>query len=433
MSGRPSRAAPIAHPRTPTASARLLAAALVLASWFAAPAWAGTEEFSTFNLEAEEVDDESLLDHLLNRTPHAWADEWERAPQVLRTAQGCLTSGQWLNDTDLKLRAPLGDRALFGFDLRQRDDDRYRYEFMDLSFHFPTRWGTAVAMFRPFYDKSRQDFALMWDVGSDTSVFQLRTIAGFEDLFNNIWEFRQSQVGNVSEPYLRHPYEPGLRLVVRQPWLRAEIGGRYLTPSTKRIVVSTSDESRNRIRTLWGALGWASVEVRALGFEWEARSTNHQAASSDAPWLQPQPDGRDYRRQWSVETAARRRVVERLSAEARWLYQGRTQTHAPPIGPRTFGAVDRVIQLEALWSANSRLAVRVGGLYDRVTVTQAGNWPTIPYRSYGTRVEKRAYLGLIARFGRVRLQVIEGIELDDEPYDVAGVHDKGFLQLQTTF
>ena len=44
---------------------------------------------------------------------------------------------------------------------------------MDLSFHFPTRIGTAVVMFRPFYDKSRQDFALMWDVGSDTSAFQV--------------------------------------------------------------------------------------------------------------------------------------------------------------------------------------------------------------------------------------------------------------------
>jgi hypothetical protein len=273
----------------------------------------------------------------------------------------------------------------------------------------------------------------MWDVGSDTSAFQMRAIAGLEDLFNNIWEFRQTRVGNIGEPYLRHPYEPGLRLVVRQPGLRGEIGGRYLTPSSKRIVISTSDESRNRIQTLWGTLAWASVEARALGLEWEARGANQQAASSDAPTLQPQPDGRDYRRQWSIETAVRRLIVERLTAEARWVYQDRTQTHAPPIGPRTFDAVDRVVQLEALWSAGSRLILRVGGLHDRITVTQAGNWPSIPYRTYGTRAENRAYLGVIARFGRVSMQGIEGIELDHEPYEVAGVHDKGFLQLQTTF
>jgi hypothetical protein len=29
--------------------------------------------------------------------------------------------------------------------------------------------------------------------------------------------------------------------------------------------------------------------------------------------------------------------------------------------------------------------------------------------------------------------VIEGIELDPEPYEVWWVHDKGFLHLQTTF
>ena len=37
------------------------------------------------------------------------------------------------------------------------------------------------------------------------------------------------------------------------------------------------------------------------------------------------------------------------------------------------------------------------------------------------------------RFGRVSLQVVEGLELDREPYEVWAVHDKGFVQLQTTF
>jgi hypothetical protein len=318
-------------------------------------------------------------------------------------------------------------------DLRQSEADRAQYQFMDFSFRFPTRLGTPGAMFRPFFDKSRQDFALLWDFGADTTTAQLTLVAGFEDLFNNFWEFRQSAVGERAEPYLRHPYEPALRLVVRGAGRRAELGGRYLTPSRKRLILDSGDPSLDRVRTLWGTLAWASLEVDALGLAWEIRTTDQQAASSEALRVQPRPDGRDYRRQWSVETAARRRISRRWAAEARWIYQSRLQTHAPPVGPRAFVADDRVIQLEALWSAGSRLILRLGGVRDRITVTQAGNWPTIPYGTYGTRSENRAYLGVAARWGRVSLQGIEGIELDHEPYDVAGIHDKGFLQLQTTF
>jgi hypothetical protein len=369
---------------------------------------------------------------VLARTPHAWAAEWERAPQALRTGQGCLTSGQWFDETEIKMRAPLGRRAHFRVDLRQNQDDRVSVQYLDFSFHFPTRFGTAGAMFRPFHDKSRQDFALMWDVGAETTAVQLRLVAGLEDLFNNFWEFRQSRVGGLSEPYLRHPYEPGLRLVVRQPRLRAELGGRYLTPSSKRLV-PLGAPGAPRIGTLWGTLAWAAIETRALGLEWEARSTNHQAASTEAPADQPRPDGRDYRRQWSIETAARRPVTGRLVVEARWLYQERAQAHAPPAGPRAFAAVDRVIQVEGVWSRSARLAVRVGGVSDRITVAESGApLPGTP-PSYGSRREARAYVGVIARFGRVSMQAVEGIELDHEPYDVAFVHDKGFLQLQATF
>jgi len=434
VSGRLRRAiAAIPHLTAATVSPRVVIPAVLLVLAPVVPVHAGTEEFSTFGVEAQEEDDESLIDHILTRTPRGWDDEWERSPQALRTAQGCLTSGQWYTNTDLKLRAPLGERAFFGLDLEQREDDRTNYQFLDFSFHFPTRFGTAGAMFRPFHDKSRQDFALMWDLGSDSTAYQLRLTAGLEDLFNNFWEFRQSRSGANVEPYVRHPWEPGMRLVIRQPRIRAEVGGHYLTPSTKRLINSYADESVNRIRTLWGALGWAAVDARALGLEWELRGTNHQAASTDAAALQLEPDGRDYRRQWTLESAVRRRLASRMSGEARWLYQQRTARHAPPVGPRTFDAVDRVVQLEALWSATHAIAVRFGGMHDRITVVDDGGNVYAGFVGYGTRTESRLYLGLMARFGRVRLQGLEGIELDHEPYEVAGVHDKGFLQLQTTF
>ena len=413
----------------PTATRALISVAAAI-GFLPTTARAGTEEFSTFSVEAQEEDDESLLDHILTRPPRAWDGEWERAPLALRTAQGCLTSGQWINETELKLRTALGSRAWFGLNLRQNEGDRNTYDYLDLSFHFPSRLGTIGAMFRPFHDKARQDFALLWDVGADTSAFQLRAVFGLEDLFNNFWEFRQARVGGADEPYLRHPWEPGLQIVVRPPGLRVEMGGRYLTPSAKRIPVASAGSRVDHLATLWGTLAWMSIEAQALGTAWEARSTNHQAASTDHEIAVPQPDGRDFRRQWSVEAAARRPLAPRLRAEVRWVYQERTQQHAAPVWPPRFNAVDRVIQLETVWAATSTLDFRFGGLHDRIGVRPSG---VAMSSRYGSRTESRAYVGLMARFGRVSLQGVEGIELDHEPYEVLLVHDKGFLQLQTTF
>ncbi len=396
----------------------------------ATPARAGLEEFSTFSVEAQERDDESLIDHLLARFPRAWRGEWEHTPLALRSAQGCLTSGEWFNETELKARTSLGRRSWFGLAVRQYENDRVRYQYTEFSFHRRTPLGAFGWMFRPASDKASQDMALLWDVGADTSAFQMRAAFGLEDVFNNFWGFRQVTTGGRSEPYLRHPWEPGLQLVVRRPWLRAEAGGRYLTPSTKRRIVSYAQPELDHITTLWGALGWASLEARALGIEWEARTTNHQASSTDREIGAGGPDGRDFRRQWSVETAARRQIAPRVSAEVRWLYQERTQVHAPPVTPPRFAAVDRVIQVETVWTPGERLGFRLGGLHDRIGVRNSG--VSAPY-SFGSRTESRAYLGVMARFGRVRLQIVEGIELDPEPYEVWAIHDKGFVQLQAGF
>ncbi|HEY3216692.1 MAG TPA: TonB-dependent receptor [Candidatus Eisenbacteria bacterium] len=409
----------------------LLAGALLAAgSLVRSPgtARAGTEEFSTFDVVAQEEDDESLLDHVLARPPVEWRDEWERSPQAIRTAQGCLTSGQWFIATQLKLRAPLGEHASFGLDLRQDDSDISSYQYVDFSFRFPTRWGAPGALFRPLFDKSLQDFALTWETGSDTAAFQLQTAFAFEDAFNNLWEFRQTRVGNHAEPYERHPYEPGLRLVARGGSLRAEIGGRYLTPSRKRIRVDPATRLDQRF-TLWGTLGWASFEVRALGITWEAQGANQQTRRSE--WLSDgSPRTHDFQRQWSAEAAARRHWTARLTTEARWDYQERFLGAEPTASPSAFSAVDRVLQLEADYALGPVWSARVGALHDRITVGQVGR-PR--FTTYGTRVESRAYVGLEARFGKVSVSAVEGVELDPEPYEVWGVHDKAFLQLQTTF
>lgn len=390
---------------------------------------AGTEEFSTFDVEQQEEDDEMLLDRVLQRAPHGWRAEWERAPQAFRTEQGCLTSGQWTIDSRLKLRSPLGTRARFGLDLRQSESDEVRYNYLDLGFFFPTRYGTVGGAFRPLFDKSTQDFLISWEAGADTSALQVRATFGLEDLFNNLWAFRQTRVGDASEPYEQHPFEPGLFAVYRGVDWRLEVEGRWLTPSRKRVPGVLPADPQMFIER-WGTLGRIALEARVLGVDWELDAYDHQARETEAPAGEPFGDGENFRRKWSAEAVARHDVMPRLAVEARGIYQDRDQHHAPPTGPGGFGAIDRMVGLEIAWAARPSLRVRAGGLYDRISVAQSG----VTFQSsYGTRTESRAHVGLELRFGRVRISGIEGIELDPEPYEIWAVHDKGFLQLQTEF
>ncbi len=401
----------------------------LLALVTAGPARGGTEEFSTFHVESMEEDDESVLDHLLVRAPADWRAEWERAPLGLRTAQGCLTSGQWFTDTDLKLSTPLGKRARFGLELNQVAGDIATYDFLDLWFRFPVRFGTLGVMFRPFHDKSRQDLALAWEQGADSSAFQLRATYGFEDLFNNLWAFRQTRVGERSEPYLVHPWEPALELALRRERWRAELAGKWLTPSTKGTEPTTPGGPEHH-ETLWGTLVRAAAEVHSGGFTCELRGWNQQALGTDQPLDYSTGDGSDFRRAWSVEMGVGHRLARRVTASVRYHYLERTEHYGPPVGPGRFEAYDRVLQGETVHAFAPWIALRLGGLYDRITIVKSG---VTRYFSYGTRKESRAYFGLTARFGNVSVSGVEGIELDSEPYDVWFVHDKGFLSLQATF
>jgi len=207
---------------------------------------------------------------------------------------------------------------------------------------------------------------------------------------------------------------------------RVEMAGHYLTPSQKSIAALDSGAPVS-IQTLWGTYGFASIEVNALGIGWEARTTNQQAASSNQVLDYSLGDAHDFRRLWVAEVSASRVFSERFATELKWLYMGRDQHVAQPLGPDEFFADDRLLQLETTYRVSPKAVVRVGGMYDQIGVTQNGA------HGYGSRKESRAYIGLALRFGRVLLQGVEGIELDNEPYDVWFVHDKGFLHLQTTF
>ncbi len=396
-----------------------------------APVLGGSEEFETFDVEQQEEDDEALLDRYLTRSPRRWRDDWERSPLAFRTGQGCLTSGQWIIETDMKLSTPMGDKARFAIDYDQNESDESQHQYLDLWFRFPIRAGTVSAMFRPLFDKSTQDFGVAWETGADSTEVQARAQFIFEDTFNNLWAFRQTRVGDTSEPYEKRPYEPGLFFTLRKPAARVEVEGRYLTPSEKRIP-DPAEVDPDRLVTLWGTLARGQVELRGGGFEWEARGYNKQADGTDMVEGSTFGDNGKFRRKWSAETALRRWLSPRWNVEGRYLYQERYQRQDPPLGavPGVFDAVDRMIGVEAEWLAHPRIEMRVGGLYDRISIAQSG---VIYQESYGSRTESRLFVGLSARFGRILVSGVEGVELDPEPYDVWLVHDKGFLHLQASF
>jgi hypothetical protein len=180
---------------------------------------------------------------------------------------------------------------------------------------------------------------------------------------------------------------------------------------------------------LWGTWGAASLEARAIGVTWVARTENRQASSTDQPDLLA-GDGRKTRRMWQAELGGRGALPGRIQLEARCVYADRMQSYRPPLADARFHGIDRTIQVEARWAWRPQLTVRLGGLYDRVGIGHLG---FTGVGSQGTRNESRAYIGLMARVGRVSLSGVEGIELDPEPYEVWHHHDKGFLLMQTTF
>lgn len=359
--------------------------------------------------------------------PLEWREEWERAPQGFRSMEGCFTSGQWAMTNQLKVGAPLGRRARFGLEMDQVDTDVTSYDHLDLWFLFPQPVGTLGLMFRPYYDKSRQDFAVRWELGADTTARQLRLTYGLEDLFNNLWVWRQTRVGEQGQPYEHHPWEPAMKLALRQARWRFEAEGRWLTLGRRR-VGRLGDATGERVQTLWGAWGRAEVEARLAGTTWFARGEQRQARATARLIADPAAgDGRDSRRLWQAEAGARRRFG-RFGAEARWVYADGRQALRPPGPAGLYHGVDRVTQVEATWAAHPALLVRLGGLHDRVSVVRTDGLGEPSWRT-----ESRAYVGLVARLGRVRLSAVEGIELDHERYEVWQHHDKGFLALQTTF
>jgi len=394
----------------------------------AAPARASYEEFLTLNVGKLEEDDESLLDHVLVRQPREWRDAWEQSPSGFRSSQGCFTSGKWFLDHDLHVRVPMGDTSTLTIEMREVSDDEASYDWTRFDLRFPvSHVGTLGLRLSPTFDKSRHDAALTWEHGRPDSGFTVRAVMGLEDVFNKFWSSRQVRVGDESEPYERHPYEPELRFGWRSASTRAALGGKWQTPSIK--FIDTHDPALHRRVHLWGVKYDASLAQRfgahtaEIGFE-SVQASQYQF------WDVEPGDHHTYGRRSRGEAAYTRWIGEQGRVTLRYVYQQRTQVWRPPIANHLLDVIDRMPWAEAGFRTPANSYTRVGFMRDRVTVSGI---PWQPVYTEGTRLETRAYVALQLRFGRVQVEGIECIELNREPYDVAFIHDKGFLHFQTTF
>lgn len=404
-------------------SALALLLALTLAQ---RSAHADVTQFASFDLVRQEQDDENALDVFLARTPERWSRDWERAPGGFRSSQGCLTAGQWYLVHELKTRASLGDTARFEVSLLQVHDHESIHESLHLDARFPTRrLGTLGVRFRPDFDKSQQDFALLWDLGGPERAHELQIAFTFEDLFNSFWEFRQSQVGGEAQPYVRHPFEPALRHVWRGAHHRLETDARWLTPLEQHRFDAAG--ALRTTHTLWGAEARTRLQLAVGRWSGELALDGKQARSTDRDVASPL-DGRVFRRRWAIEAALRREIARNWTGELRWIHREREQSWRPPAGDGRFHAIDRLPVIEVGWQAHPDAHFRFGAMRGDISIADTG-----PSYGYGTRHESRAFVGLQVRFGRLVVQGVEGIELDAEPYEVSFHHDKGFIQLQTTF
>lgn len=409
---------------------RAVAALLLLAAAaLARPARATVDEFSTFDALAPEQDIKNMFDYYLARPPEAWREEWEDSLGGVRTNEGCMTSGIWYQTNEFKTRAPMGVKSWLDVGFQQRADPAGSWEWLRFDFFRSLgRFGALGGRFQPAYDKSEHNFAAIWQYGNPRQPLFVSGTFTLVDAFNSFWEFRQTVVGGVSTPYRAHPYQPELYVLSHGRSHRIELQGKWLTPSRKSISDPYVPANDGTI-TLWGSKAYALAEGYLGAWTGIARFEGTQVLSTDRVFAIPGND-RNYRRAWTAEGAVRRRFSPRVRIEGRYLYGNRAENWLPPVASASFHALDRMAAAEVDWEAKPGWQVRTGVLYDRVGVAETG---ALPGFTWGSRKKSRAFVGLQARFGRVRLQGIEGIDLDKEPYDVTFHHDKGFLHLQTTF
>jgi hypothetical protein len=396
------------------------------------PAAASLEEFETWDLGAAELDDEYGMDRFFAAFTPEWQRAWRSAAEGARVSLGCVTRERWEMLTEVRLRRLFHERARFRYSFVQENRltvDNQQH-FFGVEVKARDFWIGGYA--RPQAVKERHDFGLTlrraWPSG-----YELGVALSLENALSDFWTERSFLEERERVDHLDEGLEwrlEGARRWSERRWLRATAVilpefGRQVEPvpslgepDYRLIVDGTAVELEGE--TVLGrdtdlTAGALRKEARRARFPREGTASDFRRLTWAFSGRLGHPLHGAWRARWGL--LARRSREEQTVFDAD-PYRLRVRELVATAG------LERPLL--------SWLRVDFGYGYQDVNVDTSGIESAIPF-THGTRSESRLYIAGDFNVQGVRLRLIETLEVDGEAYDVVGVHDKGFVQIQATF
>jgi hypothetical protein len=398
-----------------------------------APVHASIEDFESWDIGAEEGDDEYGLDaYFLSFSPE-WESEWVFAPEGARSSMGSTVNEVWEMRNEIRLLRDLNPNLRFAYSFVQNEGLTIEDEqhCVGLEIERAGFWFGPFA--RPSSSKERLDAGLVarraWSSGGRIDVSY-----SFEDWNSDHTNGRSTVEGRTVVDFIdpAREWRAGARQVWRgSRWIAVESAWlgefrRDIEPPAASGKVPLRRVTGGNQVTLRGQIDPAESVV--LDFLAERK----ESRVADFPELLGTTT--DLRRDaWKV----RARLSHPLPAEflGRWGVQARegVERDAAPAPDAYRLELDDIVATAGVRRrVTSALTAEFGYGYQATDVAQSGP-ESLQRFSWGTRTENRLYLIAELRAAGLAFRFIETIELDDEGYDAVSDHDKGFLQIQAGF
>jgi hypothetical protein len=397
------------------------------------PAQASIEDYESWDIGAEEGDDEYGLDsYFLSFSPE-WESEWIAATEGARSSMGSTVNEVWEMRNEIRLLRDLHPSLRFAYSFVQNEGLTIEDEQHSVGLEIERAGFWFGPFARPSSSKERLDAGFVvrraWSSGTQVDVSYT-----FEDWNSDHTNGRSTVEGRTVVDFLDPARE--WRVGARQRWgssrwiageaswlgeFRRDIEPPSVSgePSLQRVTGGNQVALRGQVDPASG------VVLDFLAERKESRVADFPDASGTAS---------DIRRDaWRM----RARLSHRLPAGflGRWgiqVREGRERDAAPALDAYRLELDDVVATAGVRRSITPALNAELGYGHQETNVAQSG--PEDEQRfSWGTRSENRLYLIAELRAAGLGFRFIETIELDDEGYDAVSDHDKGFLQIQASF